>query len=58
VWRNRNERASARSFSLSEKHLIFVAADVFKAGLQKLSGVLNIIGDSGAIFVVIFKLYW
>jgi hypothetical protein len=44
-------------FSFSEKHLIFMAADVFETSFQKLSGFLNIIGNGGAIFVVVFKLY-
>jgi hypothetical protein len=44
-------------FSFSEKHFILMAADVLKTSFQKLSGFLNIIGDSGAIFVIVFKLY-
>jgi hypothetical protein len=44
-------------FSFSEQHLIFVAADVLEPSFQKFSGVFNIIGDGGAIFVIVFKLY-
>jgi hypothetical protein len=44
-------------FSLSEQHFIFMTTDIFKPSLQKLSGVLNITGNSSAIFVVFFKLY-